>query len=43
MIRHLLALLFAALALPGAMAVPNEPAIAALYTRGLAGDRKSVV
>jgi len=42
MTRNLLALLFAALALPGALAVPNEPVITALYARGLAGDRQAV-
>lgn len=42
MTRRLLALLFAALALPGALAVPNDPVITALYARGLAGDRQAV-
>ena len=42
MTRHLLALLFAALALPGAPAVPNDPVITTLYARGLAGDRQAV-
>lgn len=42
MTRHLLALLFAALALPGALAVPNDPVITTLYARGLAGDRQAV-
>lgn len=40
--RHLFALLGAALALPGARALPNDPAISALYARGLAGDREAV-
>jgi hypothetical protein len=40
--RHLFALLGAALALPGASALPNDPAISALYARGLAGDREAV-
>ena len=37
--RHLFALL---VALPGALALPNDPAISALYARGLAGDREAV-
>lgn len=40
--RHLFALLGAALVLPGALALPNDPAISALYARGLAGDREAV-
>ncbi len=42
MIRPLLALFLAAFALAGAQAVPNDPAISALYARGLAGDRQAV-
>lgn len=42
MTRHLLALLFTALALRGGMAAPNEPVITALYARGLGGDRQAV-
>jgi tetratricopeptide (TPR) repeat protein len=40
--RHLFALLGLLLALPGARALPNDPAISALYARGLAGDREAV-
>jgi tetratricopeptide (TPR) repeat protein len=39
---HLLASLLTALALPVAFALPNDPAIPALYARGLAGDRQAV-
>ncbi len=40
--RHRFALLFAALALPSALALPNDPVVGALYARGLAGDRQAV-
>jgi tetratricopeptide (TPR) repeat protein len=40
--RHLFALLGVLLALPLARALPNDPAISALYARGLAGDREAV-
>lgn len=39
---HLLTSLLIALALPVAFGLPDDPAIAALYTRGLAGDNQAV-
>ncbi len=40
--RPWLALVCALFFIPGALALPNDPAISALYARGLAGDRAAV-
>ncbi len=42
MTRPWLALLCALMTIPGALAVPDDPVIGALYARGLAGDRAAV-
>lgn len=40
--RPWLALVCALFIIPGALALPNDPVISALYARGLAGDRAAV-